>query len=117
MKMKNYFLEETNQNELTSKKHEKVCATLDYIKQLDYTITGFIWISIFASLIGIPKGITSSAIALRISAINAGTKKYKSMIKKKKNERDKIAFIAKSKLNSIEVLICKVLIHSVNSHD
>ena len=40
--MKNYFLEETNQNELTSKKHEKVCATLDYIEQLDYTITGFI---------------------------------------------------------------------------
>ena len=117
MKMKNYFFGETKQNELMSKKHEKVRATLDYIEQLYYTITGFIWISVFASLIGIPKGITSSAIALNISAITAGTKKYKSMIKKKKNKRDKIAFLAKSKLNSIEVLICKVLIHSVNSHD
>ena len=40
MKMKNYFFGETKQNELMSKKHEK--ATLDYIEQLYYTITGFI---------------------------------------------------------------------------
>ena len=52
-----------------SKKHEKVCSTLDYIKRflaLASTITGCISISAFASLLGIPIGITSSAMGLKI---------------------------------------------------
>ena len=39
------------------------------------------------------------------------------MIKKKKKKHDKILLFAKSKLNSIEILISKVLIDSVISHD
>ena len=42
-------------------------------------------------------------------------KKYKSINKKKKH--DKIVLIAKSKLNSIEVLISKALIDSSVYHD
>ena len=38
-------------------------------------------------------------------------------MKKKKNEHDKIVSLAKSKLNSIEVLISKVLVDSNISHD
>ena len=68
-------------------------------------------------MIGIPIGITSSAIGLKICAITAGIKKYKSIIKKKKKKHDKIVLLAKSKLNSIEVLISKALIDSVISHD
>ena len=45
----------------------------------------------------------------------AGIKKYKSIIKKKKN--DKIVLLAKSKLNSIEALITTVLIDSNISPD
>ena len=117
---KNYFLEEIKQNELMSRKHKKVCTTLNYIEHfliLASTITGCISISAFASLIGIPIGITSSAIGLKICAITAGIKKYKSIIKKKKKKHDKIVLLAKSKLNSIEVLISKVLINSNISHD
>ena len=68
-------------------------------------------------MLGIPIGITSSAIGLKICAITAGIKKYKSIIKKKKKKHDKIVLLAKSKLNSIEVLISKALIDSVISHD
>ena len=103
-----------------SKKHKKVCTTLNYIEHfliLASTITGCISISAFASLLGIPIGITSSAIGLKICAITAGIKKYKSIIKKKKKKHDKIVLLAKSKLNSIEVLISKALINSVISHD
>ena len=103
-----------------SKKHKKVCTTLNYIEHfliLASTITGCISISAFASLIGILIGITSSAIGLKICAITAGIKKYKSIIKKKKKKHDKIVLLAKSKLNSIEVLISKALIDSVISHD
>ena len=84
---------------------------------LSSTITRCISVSAFASLVGIPIGITSSAIGLKNYAITAAIKKYKSMIKKKKNKHDKIVLLGKSKLNSIEVLISKVLIDSVISHD
>ena len=52
-------------------------------------------------------GITSSAIGLKICAITAGIKKYKSIIKKRKNNHEKIILLAKSKLNRIEVLSSK----------
>ena len=47
----------------------------------------------------------------------AGIKKHKSIIKKKRKKRDKIVLLAKSKLNNIDVLISKSLIHSNISHD
>ena len=117
---RNYLIEEINRNELMSKKHKKVCTTLNYIEHfliLGSTIAGCVSISAFASLVGIPIGITSSAIGLNICAVTAAIKKYKSMIKKKKKKHDKIVFLAKSKLNSIEVLISKALNDSNISHD
>ena len=71
----------------------------------------------FASLLGISIGITCAAIGLKICATTKGIEKYKSIIKKKKNKHDKIVLLAKSKLNSIKVLISKVLIDSEVSHD
>ena len=85
---KNYLIEEINRNELMSKKRKKVYTTLSYIEHfiiLASTITGYVSISPFASLVGILIGITSSAIGLKICAITAGIKKYKSIIKKKKS--------------------------------
>ena len=80
------------------------------------TITGCVSISAFASLISIPIGNTSPATGLKICVITAGIKEYKS-INKNKKKHDKIVLIAKSKLNSIEVLISKALIDSNISHD
>ena len=68
-------------------------------------------------MIDIPIGIPTSAIELKISAIAAGIKKYKSITKKQKKKHDKIVLLAKSKLNSIEVLIFKALIDSNIIHD
>ena len=87
---RNYFIEEINRNELMSKKHEKVCITLNYIEHfliLASTITGYVSISSFTSLVGIPIGITSSGIGLKICAITAGIKK--SIIKKRKKKHKK----------------------------
>ena len=74
-------------------------------------------ISDFASLIGIPIKIRSSAIGLKICAIAAGIKTFKSIIKKKKRKHDEIVFLAKFKSNEIDVLISKALIDSNISHD
>ena len=112
---RNYFLEEIGKNELMSRKHKRVCTTLNYIEHfliLASTITECISIPAFTSLIGILIGITSSAIGLKICAIIVGIKKYKSIIKKKKQKHGKIVLLGKSKSNSIEFLISKALIDS-----
>ena len=54
-----------------SRNHKEVCKTLNYIEHfliLASKISGFISISVFGSLIGIPIGITSFAIGLNICA-------------------------------------------------
>ena len=84
-----YFVEEREQKELMGKKHKKVCMILNYIKHffiLASTVTGYITIFDFASLFVISIGIKSSAIGLRISAITAGIRNHKSIIKKKKKK-------------------------------
>ena len=72
---------------MISKNHKKVCTTLNYIERfiiLASTTTGFISISAFASLLSIPIEMTSSPIGLKTYAVTAGTKRYKSIIKKRK---------------------------------
>ena len=102
-----------------SKKHKKVCTTLNYFKHfliLAFDVTGCILISTFVSFLGIPIGITKSLIGLKIFARAAGVKKWKSITKKKK-KHNKTILLAKFKLNSIEVLISKALINLNISHD
>ena len=84
---------------------------------LSSTITGCVSISAFVSLVCVPVGITSSAVAINICAVTAGIEKYKSIIQKKKKKHDKIVLLGKDKLNTIEVLISKALIDSYISHD
>ena len=113
-----HFIKEINQNELMSKKHKNFCRILNFIEHLLIwvsRVTGCTSISTFAPLVGIPIGITSSVVGLEICVITTGIKKYKSKIKKKKHF--KIVLLAKSKLNSMEVLISKGLIDSNISHD
>ena len=59
------------------------------------TVTGCASISAFEFLIGIPIGITSSAIGLKICPRITGIKKCRSRIKKKKKKYDKIVSLAK----------------------
>ena len=68
-------------------------------------------------MLGLPIGITISEIGLKICTIIAGIKKYKSLIKKKKKKHDKTVLLAKTKLNSIEVLLSKDLIDLNINHD
>ena len=106
--IRNYLIKEINQNELMSKNHQKVCTVLNYINHSlvsNSTITGCVSIT----LVGISIGIASSTIGLKICVITAGIKKYKSIIKKKRRKNNKIVLLAKSKLNSIEVLIFETL--------
>ena len=69
---KTYFIEETIENDFTSKKGKKICTTLNCFEQLlalTSVVTECISISAFDSLGGIPIGNTSCALGLKIYAI------------------------------------------------
>ena len=86
-KTRNYLLDEIKQNDLMSGKYKKTCKYLNHVEHLlilASTVTDCVAISTFVSLVTIPVGITSSAVAIKISAITAGIKKCKSIVKKKK---------------------------------
>ena len=84
-----------------SKKHKKVCTTLNFIEYFLILVSTIAWcVSVFAFpfLVGTPLGIASSAIELKTCAITARIKRYKSVIEKNKIRYDKIV-----KLDTIEV--------------
>ena len=117
---RNCFIEKMSQNKLMIKKQKNVCRVLNYVEHLivsNSAVTGCVYISAFASLDGILLSVTRSTVGLKLCVITAGIKKCKSIIQKKEKELDKIVLLAKSKLNSIEVLISKTLIDSNISYD
>ena len=66
--IRNYFIEETKENEFMSKKHKKVCRVLNTIEHLLILVstdTGSVSISTSASLVGISIGSISSTIGLK----------------------------------------------------
>ena len=68
---------------------KQVCKDLNYFEYFLIFISAvsdFISVSAFASLVGVPVGIADSAVGLKICAITAGIKKYRSIIKKKKTK-------------------------------
>ena len=89
----------------------------EHLLILTSTVTGCVSISAFSSLVGLPIGTASSAVALKICAITAGIKKYKSIIKKKRKKHDKIVLLVKTKLKTIQVLISRALIDSYIRYD
>ena len=99
---------------------KKVCRALNYFEHFLVfvsALSGSVSISAFVSLVGFPVGIASCGVGLKICAVTAGIKKFKSIIKEKRKRHDKIVSLAKTKLNTIEVLISKAVIDSYSNHD
>ena len=83
---------------------------LNYVESLLIlvsTVTGCVSISGFASLVPVTVVIMSSAVGIENCVITAGIKKYKSVIKKKNKNHDKIVLLGKDWLNTIEVLFLR----------
>ena len=99
-----------------SKKHKR--SYTKHLLSLASAVTGYVTISPVGSSVGIPTGITRSAVGIKICVITAGIKNFKSIINKTKKKHSKIALFAKTKLNSIKALILKALMDSKYiSHD
>ena len=81
-------------------RHKNVFTVLNYVEHLFVlasAVTRCVSISAFVSFVGIPIGITSSAVGIKIFAITAEIKTYKSIINKKKKKHDKIVLLIKVK--------------------
>ena len=68
----------------------KRCRALNCFEDFLIFIAAFgvcVSISAFALLLGVPAGIASSAVGLKICALISGIKEYKSIIKKKEKTR------------------------------
>ena len=84
---RNYLLDEIKHNDLITEKYKKTCKYVNFVENLlvlSSAVAGCVSVSVFASLVCVPVGITSSALGINICAIIAGIKKCKSFIKKKK---------------------------------
>ena len=75
------------------------------------TITGCV--SVFASSLCFPVGVTSSAVGIKICVIFAEIKNYKS-IKKKKKKYDKTVLLEKDKLNTSKVILVNNALREYN---
>ena len=92
----------------------------DYINKILIALSatsGGVSIISFTSVFGVPIGIASSIFSLIFSLTTVIVKNItKHSKKKKKKNHDKILMLAKSKLNSIEILISQALIDMEVSH-
>ena len=103
--IKDYFIAEIKERELMSKRLSKYIASFDYFDKslivLSVT-TGSISIASFATVIGAPVGMMSASCSLAFSVTTGFVKKLLKATRNKKKKHNKIAMLARSKLNSIE---------------
>ena len=111
-KIENYVISEINEKKSYSKKLNKYVTIFDYIDKILIVLgvpSSGVSIISFVSTIGVLAGIASASFTL-IFSITAGIiKKLLSTTIKKKKKHDQILMLAKSKYNSIEVLILQAL--------
>ena len=118
--IKDYFLAEIRETELISKDDSKYIASLDYFdKSLNVLsiLLGSIFIESFATVIGTPAGIIGVSCSFTFSITSGFVKRFLKTIRNKKKKQNKIVKLARSKLNSIESKISKVLIDNEISHE
>ena len=118
--IKDYFIAEIKERELMSKRLSKYIASFDYFDKslvVLSVVTGSISIASLATVIGAPVGITSASCSLTFSVTTEFVKKLLKTIRNKKKKHNKIAMLARSKLNSLESKISEALINNEISHE
>ena len=102
-----------------NEKHKMECKVLNYFEHFLVfvsPVSGFVLTSTFAPSFGVPIGIASSKVGLKICALTAWIKKYQSVVKEKMTNCNKIVLLAKAKLNTIKVLISRIVLDSYINH-
>ena len=118
--IKDYFIAEIKERELMSKRLSIYIASFDYFDKSLIVLsvaTGSISIESFATVIGAPVWMMSASCSLVFSINTEFVKKFLKTTINKKKKRNKIAMLARTKLNSIESKISEALINNEISHE
>ena len=118
-KIRDYFNNEIKKIKDIIKKLNKYLVSFDYLDKIFITLSasfGTLSIASYASVVGIPAGITGASLTL-VFTIGTGISKSLLKLTKKRKKHNKIIVLAKNKLNMIDTLLSSALNNSEISHE
>ena len=119
-KIRDYFNNEIKERKDIIKKINKYLVSFDYLDKIFITLStsfGTLSIASYASVVGIPAGITGASLTL-VFTIGTGIRKsLLKLTKKRKKKHNKIIVLGKNKLNTIDTLLSSALNDSEISHE
>ena len=111
-KIRDYFNNEIKERKYIIKKLNKYLVSFDYLDKIFITLSasfGTLSIASYASVVGIPAGITGVSLTLVFTIGRGISKSLLKLTKKRKKKHNKIIVLAKNKLNSIDTLLSSAL--------
>ena len=118
--IKDCFIAEIKERELTSKRLRKYIASFDYFDKSLIVLsvaTGSISFASFATVFGAHVGMMSGSCSLTFSITTGIVKKLLKTRSKKKKKHNKVVMLAIIKINSIESKTSEALINNEISHE
>ena len=118
--IKEYFNSEIKERKDIIKKNSKYIVAFDYADKVFITLSasfGTLSIASYATVVGIPAGITGASLTLIFTETTGVIKTLLNITRKKKKKHNKIIALARSKLNIIENLISQALIDFEITHE
>ena len=119
-KTRYYFDNEIKERKDIIKKLNKYLVSFDYLDKILITLSasfGTLSIASYASVVGIPAGITGASLNLVFTLGTGISKSLLNLTKKRKKKHNKIIVLAKNKLNTIDTLLASALNDSKISHE
>ena len=119
-KIKEYFDAEIKERKDIVKKISKYIVAFNFADKVFITLSasfGTLSIASYATVVGIPAGITGASLTLIFTVTTGVVKTLLNITRKKKKKHNKIITSARSKLNIIENLISQALIDFEITHE
>ena len=119
-KIRDYFNNEIKERKDIIKKLNKYLVSFDYLGKIFIILSasfGTLSIASYASVVGLPAGITSASLTLVFTIGMGISKSLLKLTKKRKKKHNKIIVLAKNKLSTIDTLLSSALNDSEISHE
>ena len=119
-KIRDYFNNEIKERKNIIKKLNKYLVSFDYLDKIFITLSAsFATLSIasYASVVGIPAGITRASLTLVFTIGTDISKSLLKITKKRKKKHNKIIVLARNNLNMIDTLVSSALNDFEKSHE
>ena len=119
-KIRDCFNNEIKERKDIIKKLNKLIVSFDYLDKIFIALSasfGTLSIASYASVVGIPAGITGASLTLVFTIGTGISKSLLKLTKKRKKKHNKIIVLAKSKLNTTDTLLSGALNDSEINHE